>query len=101
MPFHPQPPTQGPAAQDMVLSRGQPESSSPTACGRLVPDTPHGARSCGRAAAELEDWGLAGPHPCGPGGFGPTCQQSTVAMAAQSPARCVWPVYQLPGLNIR
>lgn len=51
--------------------------------------------------AELEDWGMAGPVPWGPGGFGPTCQQSTIAMVAQSPARCVWPVYQLPGLNIR
>lgn len=26
--------------------------------------------------AELEGWEMAGPHPCGPGGFGPVCQRS-------------------------
>ena len=29
-------------------------------------------------SAELEAWGVAGPHPCGPGGLGPTCQHGVL-----------------------
>lgn len=50
---------------------------------------------------ELEGWGMAGPHPCGPGNFGPVCQRSCChgctepcqVRVASPPA--AWPRHQI------
>lgn len=97
-------PALSPAAQDMVLSRGQPESSPPTAywmsCAIRPPQT---MEPWPNRRLELQGWRLAGPHPHGPGGFGPAYQHRTVAMVAEpcqvrvtSPP-VAWPRHQITG----
>lgn len=100
VPFYLQPPLWA-LPQDMVLSRGQPASSLPIACW-----TP-----CARRPPQsMEPW-LDGQLSWRAGRWlGHTLvdqaalvlsAKGAVAMVAQSPARCVWPVRQLPGLDIR
>lgn len=100
MPFYLSP-RSGPCHQDMVLSRGQPSNSLPTACW-----TP-----CARRPPQSMELWLDGQLSWRAGGWlGHTLVDQAalvlsanraVAMVAQSPVRCVWPVHQLPGLDIR
>lgn len=91
-------PALGTAAQDTEPSRGQalklPAHGVPdTLC--QTPTAEHGALWPAEREGGGRGYTLVGQD------FSPTCQRRTVAMEAERPDRCVWPVHQLPGPDIR
>lgn len=103
MPFYPHPRSEPCCPGHGALQRKARKLPAHSMLDALCQTPTSDHRAVAKSSAELEGWGLAGPHPRGPGGFGPACQHRAVAMVAQSPARCVtsppaaWPRHQITG----